>query len=133
MSIRQFEAEKNNKGMLMRFLIVFALLAVGIVLNKWPTKKINTNKILGAETASKISLEKKGKDLKNVIDNEMDKAKNSLDDVLGEATSFITSTASKSAEAVTDFIFDNTVGNIVKQINKLPEKQQQEIKERVCK
>jgi len=133
MPIKQLEAEKNNKGMLMRFLIVFALLAVGIVLNKWPTKKINTNKILGAETASKINLEKKGKDLKNVIDNEMDKAKNSLDDVLGEATSFIASTASKSAEAVTDFIFDNTVGSIVKQINKLPEKQQQEIKERVCK
>ena len=133
MPIKQLEAEKNNKGMLMRFLIVFALLAVGIVLNKWPTKKIKTNKILGAETASKINLEKKGKDLKNVIDNEMDKAKNSLDDVLGEATSFIASTASKSAEAVTDFIFDNTVGSIVKQINKLPEKQQQEIKERVCK
>lgn len=132
MPIKQLEAEKNNKGMLMRFLIVFALLVVGIVLNKWPTKKINTNKILGMETKNKISLEKKGEDLKSVLDNEMDKAKNSLDNVLGETTSFIASTASKSAEIVTDFIFDNTVGNIIKQINKLPEKQQQEIKERVC-
>ncbi|NTU74487.1 hypothetical protein HGB07_10280 [Candidatus Roizmanbacteria bacterium] len=40
---------------------------------------------------------------------------------------------SQSAENVTDYVFQSTVGNVVKQIKKLPDKQQNEIKEILCK
>lgn len=132
MTIKKLQPEKKDKSLILKFIIVLLLLVTGIILSRIPFKKKSQDTILGAET-KQIDLKETGKTFEKIIDQEMEKAKKSMDDVLGEATSFVTDTASRSAETVTDFIFDNTVGSIVKQINKLPEKQQEEIKERVCK
>jgi len=56
-----------------------------------------------------------------------------LQDSIKRLTSIITDTASKSAENVTDAFFDSTVGTVLKQINKLPEKQQEDIRRNICK
>lgn len=132
MTIKKLQPEKKDKSLILKFIIVLLLLVTGIILSRIPFKKKSQDTILGAET-KQIDLKETGKTFEKIIDQGMDKAKKSMDDVLGEATSFVTDTASRSTEIVTDFIFDNTVGSIVKQINKLPEKQQEEIKERVCK
>lgn len=56
-----------------------------------------------------------------------------LQDTLKRFTSVITDTASKSAENVSDTIFDSTVGTVLQQIDKLPEKQREDIKRNICK
>lgn len=57
----------------------------------------------------------------------------SLQNSVKQISSVITDTASKSAENVTDAFFDSTVGTVLKQIDKLPEKQQEDIKRNICK
>jgi hypothetical protein len=53
--------------------------------------------------------------------------------VLGTATSYLSDVASKSASTVESMVVDSTVGGIMKQVEKLPEKQQKEIKDAMCK
>jgi len=55
-----------------------------------------------------------------------------LQDTLKHFTSVITDTASKSANSVSDTIFDSSVGTVLKQIDKLPEKQRDDIKRNIC-
>ncbi len=131
MAIKQLEKDNGDKSLIIKFIAVFCLLITGVIVSRLPIKKPLDSKILGAESKAKSAESKQ--DFQEMLDQGMDKTKDTLDDVLGEATSLIVATASKSAEAITDFVYDNTVGSLVKQINKLPEKQQQEIRERVCK
>jgi len=56
-----------------------------------------------------------------------------LQETLRRFTSVITDTASKSAENVSNTLFDSTVGTVLKQIDKLPEKQQEDIRRNICK
>jgi hypothetical protein len=44
-----------------------------------------------------------------------------------------TQIASQSAKTVSDFVFDSTLGNILKQIEKLPKEQREKIKEEICR
>ena len=53
--------------------------------------------------------------------------------VLGTATSYVSDIASKSTEKVGNLIISSSVDGIMKQVEKLPEKQQKEIKEALCK
>lgn len=53
--------------------------------------------------------------------------------VLGKATSYVSDVASNSAGVVEDFVIESAVGGVVKQIEKLPERQQEKIKEILCK
>jgi hypothetical protein len=54
-------------------------------------------------------------------------------DAIKRLTSIITDTASKSAQNVSNTLFDNTVGTVLKQINNLPAKQQEDIRRNICK
>lgn len=51
--------------------------------------------------------------------------------VLGAMTQAVSSTASKSADAVSNFLLDQTVPKIVKQIDKLPAAQRETIKKNI--
>lgn len=53
--------------------------------------------------------------------------------VLGTATEYMSDIASKSAGTVEGFVIDSTVGGIVKQVDKLPKKQQEDIRKALCK
>jgi len=44
-----------------------------------------------------------------------------------------TQIASQSAKTVSDFVFDSTLVNILKQIEKLPKEQREKIKEEICR
>jgi hypothetical protein len=41
--------------------------------------------------------------------------------------------ASQSAKTVSDFVFDSTVGNLLRQIEKLPKEQKEKIREEICR
>ena len=53
--------------------------------------------------------------------------------VLGSATAYVSDFTSKNAEKVGDFVVDNTASSIIKQVDKLPKKQQEELKKALCK
>jgi hypothetical protein len=44
-----------------------------------------------------------------------------------------TQIATQSAKTVSDFVFDSTVGNLLRQIEKLPREQRERIKEEICR
>ncbi|QQG44166.1 MAG: hypothetical protein HYW86_04895 [Candidatus Roizmanbacteria bacterium] len=73
------------------------------------------------------------KNLTAFLDAPISKAKDLTNNVLGETTRLLQSTASKSAETVTQTIIQTTVEAIVKQIDKLPEKERVEVKQYICK
>ena len=53
--------------------------------------------------------------------------------VLGTATEYVSDVASKSAEKVGEMVIDSSVAGIMKQVDKLPKKQQEDIKNALCK
>lgn len=53
--------------------------------------------------------------------------------VLGTATAYMSDIASKSAGTVEGLVVDSTVTGIVKQVDKLPKKQQEDIRKALCK
>ncbi len=53
--------------------------------------------------------------------------------VLGKATEYVSDIASQSAEKVEDYVIEKTTGTVLNQIEKLPEKQQEKIREILCK
>ncbi|NTU46419.1 hypothetical protein HGA88_02230 [Candidatus Roizmanbacteria bacterium] len=59
-------------------------------------------------------------------------AQTAIGGVTKQATALASDTASKAGEVVGEYIFQNTVGNLVKQVDKLPEKQKEEVKKMIC-
>ena len=70
---------------------------------------------------------------KKTVDDLKEKGKEVAGQVLGIVEDKAVQLASQSAKTVSDFVFDSTVGNLLKQIEKLPESQREKIKEEVCK
>ncbi len=58
----------------------------------------------------------------DLINNSIKKAEEVSGVILGEAKSF-----------VSDIIYNNSIGKVVEQIDKLPKDQQEKIKEQICK
>ncbi len=75
-----------------------------------------------------------------IINNTVKNVESTTAQVLGVATQIVASTASKSAEttsnvagAVSNFVFENTIGKIIDQVKVLPHDQQEKIKKEICK
>lgn len=132
------DENKEQKGKLPFFRMIFfiTLLTFVIYIGQIIEKNYKTEKVLGAETKNsggvKI-LDEINDKIKGIFAQSVKTAEKSVDGVIDEAMQYATETASKSAEAVKDSIFQSTVGIIIKQIDKLPNKQKEEIKNQVCK
>ena len=53
--------------------------------------------------------------------------------VLGETTNTINKLTSDAGSFVSDIIYNNSIGKVVEQIDKLPKDQQEKIREEICK
>jgi len=120
--------------------LILALILTGLIFAFIASKKLPQKKeVLGTET--------KGTFAENIKDQAEDFAvktkitteglisktvNNVLNETIKVLTNTINETASKSAETVTDYIFKNTIVNVIKQIENLPEKQKEEIKQQIC-
>jgi len=121
-------------------LILLFVIAGVVVAKKADLAKKNIAAILGNQSVNKKSREDNILDFDNLKDQSKELAdqaintsKNLGNEVLGEATKLTTQIASQSASVVSSFIIENAVGSVMKQINKLPEAQQEEIKKYICK
>lgn len=127
--------EKSNNGIKIRLVIITSLIAGGIIFNTaWMSRK-NTDKenVLGNESErKKIAVTPMEKKVEEWVDGTVSKTEKTAGSVLGELTQTVIDTATQSAQKATDFVFDSTVGSIVKQVEKLPKSQQEQIKKEIC-
>lgn len=115
------------------FLLIGGSILVGFVVGK--KQGNNSGNILGVQKQEDIKKngEKKSfPSMQSVLGTMTNGMGASLQNSVKQISSVITDTASKSAENVTDALFDSTVGTVLKQIDKLPEKQQEDIKRNIC-
>lgn len=125
--------EVSNKALLFKALTVTVLMVGGLVFNKvYPDFGKGKEQALG-ENIEESVLTTTQKAARNLISDVTKRTENIASDILGEATSVVSKVASQSSDAATKFIFDNTIGNIIQQVEKLPKEQQEKIKEQVCK
>ncbi len=119
---------KNDKFLFLKIFLLGSFVAGALLIKKATRPK---REILRGKTLKKKQLNIK-ENLASFIDQAGEKVGETVSNVLGETTSVIVNTATKSAQAVSEFILDSTVGNIIKQVDKLPKHEQEKIKEYIC-
>jgi len=131
MGMQPLEKKKDYSPIILKLIILVCLIATGFTLATIAKKIILTKKpqnVLGDTVAKE--LKKSGSNLLDEINTNTQAWAN---DILGVATKTINKTANQATESISDYVFDNTVGNLLKQIDKLPEKQREDIKRNICK
>lgn len=131
MGLQPLENKKDYSPMILKLIILVCLVATGFTLATIARKTILTKTrptVLG-DTVKK-ELKKSGSNLLEEINTNTQAW---ASDILGVATKTINNTANQATESISDYVFDNTVGNLLKQIDKLPEKQREDIKRNICK
>ncbi|MBI2641376.1 hypothetical protein HYW87_02160 [Candidatus Roizmanbacteria bacterium] len=131
----------NPTSTFLKFLFILLLMVGGVFFTyKGFSVKNNRSKSEKMSKAKKptdlskyINFKTMPKQAKLFADSAIKKTNEIAGVVLGEATSFAQEATSKSAELVTDFIFDNTIGGILKEIDRLPEHQKEQIQKYICK
>ena len=135
--LRPLEKNKINRFFYLKILFLLFLIGASLFGNYYFYNKIK-------EKPEVLSATKKNKKNDFSIDEVFNKGKKTVDDlkqkgeevagqVLGIVEDKAVLFASQSAKTVSDFVFDSTLGNILKQIEKLPKEQREKIKEEICR
>ncbi len=129
--------EKNSSLSIYRILFLISLIVTGIFLDKTFLKqKAEIPSVLGKTNEIKLPTQEKViKSIENndLIKSSIQKAEDFGGVVLGEATSTVNKLASDAGAIVSKTIYENTIGKIVDQVDKLPADQQEKIREQICK
>ena len=125
MPIKPLEG-KNNWSIFLKLMFLGGLVVGAVVIDKIFLKKTKEIPSVLGKT-QEIKLQTQEKLVKKVqesdlINNSIKKAEEVGGTILGEAKSF-----------VSDVIYNNSIGKVVEQIDKLPKDQQEKIKEQICK
>ena len=135
--LRPLEKNKINRFFYLKILFLLFLIVASLFGNYYFYNKIK-------EKPEVLSATKENKKNDFSIDEVFNKGKKTVDDlkqkgeevagqVLGIVEDKAVQLASQSAKTVSDFVFDSTLGNILKQIEKLPKEQREKIKEEICR
>lgn len=113
-------------------LLIISSIGVGFVLGQ--KKNSVTPSIARASLQKQVSTKDNAfSTLGSVLGTVTSGAEERLKNMVNQFTETITNTASQSAKQVSDAVFDSTVGTVLKQIDKLPAKQQEDIRRNICK
>ena len=137
MTIIKSLEEKTNRPSLIRLFFLITLIVSGILLDKIFLKKSHDIPgILGEN--QEIKLQNQNEIIKKVQESSL--VKDSIIKVeevggvvLGEAADSINKLASNTGSYISNVIYDNSIGKVVDQIDKLPKDQQERIREQICK
>jgi hypothetical protein len=135
--LRPLEKNKINRFFYLKTLFLLFLIGASLFGNYYFYNKIK-------EKPEVLSATKENKKNDFLIDEVFNKGKKTVDDlkqkgeevagqVLGIVEDKAVQLASQSAKTVSDFVFDSTVGNLLRQIEKLPREQRERIKEEMCR
>jgi len=129
--------EKNNKSALYKILFLVTLVSTGILLDKVILKNSRSvPSILGKTQEIQIKAQEEivqQVQKNNLVKDSIKKVEDVGGVVLGEATNALTKLTSDAGSLVSTVIYDNSIGKVVDQIDKLPKDQQDKIKEQICK
>ena len=136
MAVKQLEDPKSRYLPKVIFILILVLSA-SVLFRFFQNKQINKD-VLGGNTklqkkvnqASLTDIKKQGEDIYNQISAT---AQKEAGVVLGTFTDILSDTASQSASTLKEYIFTNTVGNLLKQIDKLPSQEKEMIKKEICR
>jgi len=135
--LRPLKKNKTNKFFYLKILSLFFLIGVSLYGNYYFYNKAK-------QKPEVLSGTKKNKRNNLSIDSILNQGKKTVEDLKQKGQEFggqvlsvmeekATQIASQSAKTVSDFVFDSTLGNILKQIEKLPKEQREKIKEEICR
>ncbi|KKP86681.1 MAG: hypothetical protein UR89_C0016G0010 [Candidatus Roizmanbacteria bacterium GW2011_GWA2_35_8] len=136
MKIKPLEKNNNFKiGLKLFFLI--SLIGTGFLLDKVFVSKLpDTPKILGETQKIKGNLQDKliaKVQNSNLVNESVKGAEKISGQILGEASELVADVTSSASSTISTFIYENSIGKIVDQVSKLPQDQQEKIKEQICK
>ena len=137
MSIIKTLETKPDRSALFKVLFLITLVTTSILLDKIFLKKSQgISSILGK--SQEIKLPDQNEIVKQVqksslIKDSIKKAEEIGGIVLGEATNTMNKLASDTGSFVSAVIYDNSIGKVVDQIDRLPKDQQEKIREQICK
>jgi hypothetical protein len=134
-----FGENKINSFFYLKIFSLLFLIGVSLYGNYYFSNKIKQSSKIFSEAKEN----KKNEENHFSIDEVLNQGKKTVDDlkqkgeemagqVLGIVEDKAVQFATQSAKTVSDFVFDSTLGNILKQIEKLPESQKEKIKEVIC-
>jgi len=138
MSLKKIGESQKNYFLKIAFIIILILVASfwrRLLPEKQITalvfgKNINPKQKTTFNNFSFFNLKKQSADIYSQIVRSAQKEK---DNIVGEATKFFTETASKSGTSLKEYLFTNTVGNLLRQIDKLPLQEKEMIKKELCR
>lgn len=107
-------------------MFLVSLIVTGLLIDKlFVNKKKDLPQVLG-----KSQELKQGSD---IIAESLKTGEKIGGEVLGQSTSFISDIAAKASSTAGDIIYQNTIGKLVDQIDKLPKDQLERVREQICK
>jgi predicted transcriptional regulator len=135
--LRPLEKNKTNKFFYLKILSLLFLIGASLYGNYYFYNKAK-------QKPEVLSATKKNKKNNLSIDSILNEGKKTVEDLKQKGQEFggqvlsvmeekANQIASQSAKTVSDFVFDSTLGNILKQIEKLPKEQREKIKEEICR
>jgi len=122
MTIKPLE-RKNNWPVYIKLMLLGGLVIGAVILDKFFIKIEEIPGVLGKTREIKI------KDQENLVK----KVQETGGAVLGEAAGTVDKLTSDAGTFISDIIYENSIGKIVEQVDKLPRDQQERIREQICK
>lgn len=132
--IKSLEEKNNNKISVAKAVFLSIIFILPIIFS-FKVKRVNAPDVLGEKSSRKKSfnLETIKENINAKINKSFEEVKEKSQETLKEVGEVISETASKSAQNLTNFVFDQAISNILKEVEKLPKDQQEKIKEKICK
>lgn len=136
MPIKPLET-KSNPLIFLKGLFLVTLVTTGILLNQVFLKKskeipsiLGKTQELEQQTQKKIvkKVQESG-----LVKESLQQAKDVGGVVLGEMSSQLNKLTSDAGSLISEIVYENSIGKIVGQVDKLPKDQQEKIREQICK
>jgi len=135
--LRPLEKNKINRFFYLKVFLLLVLIGASLYGNYYfYNRKKENSEVLSTERENKkfnFSVDEVLSRGKKTVDDLKQKGEEMVGEVLGLVEDKATQLASQSAKTVSDLVFDSTLGNLLRQIEKLPEEQREKIKEEICK
>ena len=135
MTIKPLE-NKKNFGMILKIVFLISLIGTGLLIDKvFTNKKKEMTEVLGKSQEIKKEVEQKLVDgVKNsdIVTQSLEVGEKIGGEILGQSTAFIADITAQAASTAGDIIYQSSIGKLVEQIDKLPQDQQNRIKEQIC-
>jgi len=135
--LRLLKKNMMNKFFYLKIISLLFLIGASLYANYYFSNKIkekpNISSTIKKNSKNNLSIDTMLDQGKKTVNDLKQKGEEAVSQVLGVVEDRVVEFSSQSAKTVSDFIFDSTVGNFLKQIEKLPEEQREKIKEEICK